>query len=50
MYCAVHILSKVVLNPFAFCFSHAMGTEKNTTIYVLKPDALPKIYLKPCQA
>ena len=50
VYCAVYILSRVVLNTTASCLSHAMGTGKNTTIYALKPDAVPTIYLKLCQA
>ena len=47
--CAVHILSRVVLNTPASCLSHAMGTEEKI-LYALKPDAVPTIYLKPCQA
>ena len=51
MYCAVHILSRVVLNTPSSCLSHVMGTEEKNAIHVLKPDAVPTIiYLKPCQA
>ena len=50
VYCAVYILSRVVLNTPASCLSHAMGTEEKIAINVLKSDAVTTIYPKPCQA